>query len=155
MLLISHDRDFLDRLVSGTIVPEGNGQWNEYAGGYTRHAGATRRRSDARGAAETRGSERGHASGRESRTPPKRRMTFKDKHALETLPGEIAAMQARAKALQDKLDDPSFYARDRAGFEEATAELGVPAARDRRGGRAMAGAGNGAGSARWLILFAG
>ncbi len=52
-------------------------------------------------------------------------MTFKDKHALDTLPGEIAAMQARAKALQDKLADPDFYTRDRSGFEDATAELGA------------------------------
>ncbi|HYI29181.1 MAG TPA: ABC transporter C-terminal domain-containing protein, partial [Bradyrhizobium sp.] len=56
---------------------------------------------------------------------PKRRMTFKDKHALETLPGEIAAMQARAKALSDRLADANFYARDRSGFEDATAELGA------------------------------
>src|SRR5439155_8792831 len=35
VLLISHDRDFLDRLVSGVIVPEGNGRWTEYAGGYS------------------------------------------------------------------------------------------------------------------------
>ena len=35
VLLISHDRDFLDRLVSSVIVPEGNGRWIEYAGGYT------------------------------------------------------------------------------------------------------------------------
>ena len=35
VLLISHDRDFLDRLVSGVIVPEGNGRWVEYAGGYS------------------------------------------------------------------------------------------------------------------------
>jgi ATP-binding cassette subfamily F protein uup len=52
-------------------------------------------------------------------------MTFKDKHALETLPGEIAAMQARARALSDKLADPSLYARDRSGFDEATAKLGA------------------------------
>ena len=124
VLLISHDRDFLDRLVAGTIVPEGKGKWNEYAGGYsdmlaqrgsdlTREAQPKReeRKEDARAASKADG--------------PKRRMTFKDKHALETLPGEIASMQARAKALQDKLDDPDFYVRDRSGFEEATAELGA------------------------------
>ena len=124
VLLISHDRDFLDRLVAGTIVPEGKGKWNEYAGGYsdmlsqrgsdlTREAQPKReeRKEDARAASKADG--------------PKRRMTFKDKHALDTLPGEIATMQARAKALQDKLDDPDFYVRDRIGFEEATAELGA------------------------------
>ena len=35
VLLICHDRDFLDRLVSGVIVPEGDGRWTEYAGGYS------------------------------------------------------------------------------------------------------------------------
>ena len=51
-------------------------------------------------------------------------MTFKDKHALETLPKTIAALQAEAEALQAKLDDPQFYARDRAGFEKVTTDLG-------------------------------
>jgi ATP-binding cassette subfamily F protein uup len=124
VLLISHDRDFLDRLVAGTIVPEGKGRWNEYAGGYsdmlaqrgsdlTREAQPKRddRKEDTRAAAKA--------------DAPKRRMTFKDKHALETLPGEIAAMQERAKALSDKLADPNFYARDRSGFEDATAALGA------------------------------
>jgi ATP-binding cassette subfamily F protein uup len=124
VLLISHDRDFLDRLVAGTIVPESKGKWNEYAGGYSdmlsqRGSDLTRepqpkrddRKADTRTAAKADG--------------PKRRMTFKDKHALETLPGEIAAMQARAKALSDRLADANFYARDRSGFEDATAELGA------------------------------
>ena len=51
-------------------------------------------------------------------------MSFKDKHALETLPKTIAARQAEANALQAKLADPQFYARDRAGFEKVTAALG-------------------------------
>ena len=49
-------------------------------------------------------------------------MNFKDKHALETLPKTIAALQAKADALQAKLDDPQFYARDRAGFEKVTTD---------------------------------
>jgi ATP-binding cassette subfamily F protein uup len=51
-------------------------------------------------------------------------MSFKDKHALETLPQQIAEMQAKAKALAAKLDDPQLYARNRATFETASAELG-------------------------------
>jgi len=51
-------------------------------------------------------------------------MSFKDKHALETLPKTIAALQAEAAELQARLDDPGFYPRDRAGFEDATAALG-------------------------------
>jgi ABC transport system ATP-binding/permease protein len=58
-------------------------------------------------------------------TPPaKRRLLFKDKHALETLPKTIAKLQSEIDTLQLKLADPQFYARDRAAFEKATAALG-------------------------------
>ena len=124
VLLISHDRDFLDRLVAGTIVPEGRGKWNEYAGGYSDML--AQRGSDLTREAQPKKDVRKDDTRTPSQTDgPKRRMTFKDKHALETLPREIAAMQARAKALQDTLDDPDFYTRDRGGFEEATAALGA------------------------------
>jgi ATP-binding cassette subfamily F protein uup len=56
--------------------------------------------------------------------PPKRRLMFKDKHALETLPKTIASLQAEVKGLQVKLNDPGFYARDRVSFEKMTASLG-------------------------------
>jgi ATP-binding cassette subfamily F protein uup len=49
---------------------------------------------------------------------------FKDKHALETLPKTIEALQAQTKELQARLNDPQFYARDRAAFEKVTAALG-------------------------------
>jgi len=125
VLLISHDRDFLDRLVEGVIVPEGKGRWTEYAGGYSdmlsqRGADLTRERrnGDARKPQKTESLKPTNA------TPDKRRMTFKDKHALETLPRTIADLQARAKALQDQLADGQFYLRDRTGFAAATAALG-------------------------------
>ncbi len=123
VLLISHDRDFLDRLVSGVIVPEGEGRWTEYAGGYSdmlaqRGVDLTRERRQP--AAEKPAKSAGVAA------PPaaKRRMTFKDKHALETLPKTMAGLIAKADALQAKLADPQFYMRDRAGFEKVTSDLG-------------------------------
>ena len=126
VLLISHDRDFLDRLVSGVIAPEGDGRWTEYAGGYSDMLAQ-------RGADLTRESAKLHrpqkASGKTpagvtGSPPTKRRLMFKDKHALETLPKTIAKLQAEIDALQAKLADPQFYARDRAAFETATAALG-------------------------------
>jgi ABC transport system ATP-binding/permease protein len=125
VLLISHDRDFLDRLVSGVIVPEGDGRWIEYAGGYSdmlaqRGADLTRqslKREPPKVAREP-------AAAAAEPQPAKRRLLFKDKHALETLPKTIATLQAEMKDLQAKLDDPQFYARDRAGFEKVTASLG-------------------------------
>jgi ATP-binding cassette subfamily F protein uup len=125
VILISHDRDFLDRLVSGVIVPEGDGRWTEYAGGYSdmlaqrgedlkREAPVSEAKKDAPKAAA---SSNGPAT-------PKQKMSFKHKHALETLPATIAALQAKANDLQAKLADPKFYQRDRAGFEKVTNDLG-------------------------------
>lgn len=125
VLLISHDRDFLDRLVGGVIVPEGDGHWIEYAGGYSdmltqRGADLTREAPKQAAPKEVRAT----APVATAPEPAKRRLTFKDKHALDTLPKTIAALQAEMNALQTKLDDPQFYARDRAGFEQTTVTLG-------------------------------
>jgi len=125
VLLISHDRDFLDRLVNGVIAPDGNGRWLEYAGGYSDML--AQRGIDL--SREQRVPEP-HRIGKEpdgppaEAPPPRRRMTFKDKHALETLPQTIAALRREADKLQQKLDDPQYYARDRAAFQETSAALG-------------------------------
>jgi ATP-binding cassette subfamily F protein uup len=125
VLLISHDRDFLDRLVSGVIAPDGNGRWIEYAGGYSdmlaqRGADLTREphsRKPQKAAKE-------RVSAAAGPQPARRRMSFKDKHALETVPKTIATLQAQASKLQAKLEDPKLYGRDRAAFENITAALG-------------------------------
>jgi ATP-binding cassette subfamily F protein uup len=125
VLLISHDRDFLDRLVSGVIVPEGNGRWLDYAGGYSdmlAQRGASLAREDLRPAPAKLARDYGSSAARPR--IPKRRLTFKDQHALETLPKTIAELRAETKRLQAKLDDSKFYARDRAGFEAVTGSLG-------------------------------
>jgi ATP-binding cassette subfamily F protein uup len=122
VLLISHDRDFLDRLVAGTIVPEGRGRWAEYAGGYSDML--NQRGADLTREAPKKEKKEVLAPVKAEPAAVKRRMSFKDKHALETLPQQIAEMQAKAKALAAKLDDPQLYARNRATFETASAELG-------------------------------
>ena len=54
----------------------------------------------------------------------KRKLSFKEKHALETLPKTIAELQQQASELTVRLDDPDYYERDRSGFEQTTAALG-------------------------------
>ena len=125
VLLISHDRDFLDRLVSAVLVPEGDARWGEYAGGYSdmlAQRGADLTRQAPKQTAEKPAKQSGSVAAQPQ--PPKRRLLFKDKHALETLPKTIAKLQTEMKALQAKLDDPQFYARDRAAFEKVTAAIG-------------------------------
>jgi ATP-binding cassette subfamily F protein uup len=123
VLLISHDRDFLDRLVNGVIVPEGDGRWREYAGGYSdmlaqRGADLTRAPAGVT-APDTKPKE----NVKPVTSNTKQKLSFKDKHALETLPKTIAELQGRALSLQAQLDDPHFYVRDQAGFAEVTTEL--------------------------------
>jgi ATP-binding cassette subfamily F protein uup len=124
VLIVSHDRDFLDRLVSGVIVPEGHGLWTEYAGGYSdmlaqRGASPSRDRPKQESAKAT----QKLVSNIVDPAATKRRMSFKDKHALDMLPKTIARLQSEADALKARLDDPRFYARDRGAFETTTAAL--------------------------------
>jgi ATP-binding cassette subfamily F protein uup len=124
VILISHDRDFLDRLVSGVIVPEGDGHWTEYAGGYSdmlAQRGEDLKRAQA--GTETPRMEKAAAPAKMP-APQKQRLSFKHKHALETLPKTMATLEAKIKDLQAKLDDPQFFQRDRAGFDKVTNDLG-------------------------------
>jgi len=125
VLLISHDRDFLDRLVSGVIAPEVGGHWTEYAGGYSdmlTQRGADLTREQCKPEAER--PVKGAAPPAGGPQAAKRMMKFKEKHALETLPKTIAALNVKANELQAKLDDPQFYGHDRASFEKVTTDLG-------------------------------
>ncbi|HVZ54226.1 MAG TPA: ABC transporter ATP-binding protein, partial [Pseudolabrys sp.] len=101
------------------------GRWIEYAGGYSdmlMQRGADLAREPRKGAPEKPAKEAGPTP--TPQQPAKRRLSFKEKHALETLPKTIAELKTQAEQLQDKLADPQFYARDRLGFERTTAALG-------------------------------
>jgi ABC transport system ATP-binding/permease protein len=123
VLLISHDRDFLDRVVNGVIVPEGGGRWVEYAGGYSDML-AQRGADIARSTPQLQKSASRPASApARNDKPSKRRLSFHEKHALEMLPGEINSLQARIRVLHERLADSDLYERDRKGFEAASAAL--------------------------------
>ncbi len=96
VILISHDRDFLDRVVSSVIVPEGDGRWIEYAGGYSDMLAQRGADLNAREApkAECRG-ERSEGRAAAASAAPKRRLSFNEKHALETLPKTIGEAAGR------------------------------------------------------------
>ena len=125
VILISHDRDFLDRVVNAVIVPEGGGQWNEYAGGYSdmlaqrgRDISLKRpqdeKMSAAKAAATTTPAPAANA---------KKRLSFNEKFALENLPKQMAALEEKITVLQAKLEDPELFERDRQTFEETSSAL--------------------------------
>jgi ATP-binding cassette subfamily F protein uup len=122
ILLVSHDRDFLDRVCSSVLMFEGDGKWTEYAGGYSdmlaqRGAGVEARKSSVplkKAAAAPPVKEQG----------PKRKLSFKEKHALETLPAKMTALHAEIAALEAKLADPNLFAKDPKVFEATAKRLG-------------------------------
>src|SRR5438445_3928034 len=123
VILISHDRDFLDRVVTSVIVPEGDGRWIEYAGGYTDML-AQRGEDLARDAPSmTTVEEKKETGVAVPSAAPKRRLNFNEKHALETLPKTMAKLQAEIAKQQKLLDDPDLYAKDRKKFDAASAAI--------------------------------
>jgi ATP-binding cassette subfamily F protein uup len=121
VILISHDRDFLDRVVTSVIAPDGNGRWIEYAGGYSDML--SQRGSDlCRETVKAPVAEEKEAKAAPASPAPatKRRLNFNEKHALDTLPGTIEKLHAEIARQQKLLDDPGLYARDRKQFDEAS-----------------------------------
>ena len=124
VILISHDRDFLDRVVNAVLVPEGDGRWTEYAGGYAdmlaqRGADIAGRRV---GKAETRRSPNEERPARREEAP-KKKLSFNQQYALKTLPGRIEELHKTIDALQATLGDAGLYARDPDAFADCSTAL--------------------------------
>ena len=151
VLLVSHDRDFLDRVVTSTIATDGNGRWVEYAGGYTDML--AQRAEESRGSPppKTRNTKRSRPATETSELPGSlpRRMNFNDRRALDLLPARIAALEARITELNAVLADPGSvptrsrtiprqnrrargYTRRTGGSRGSVAAAGDAAGRNRR-----------------------
>jgi len=116
VILVSHDRDFLDRVASSVLVAEGDGRWSEYAGGYSDMVAQ-------RGAgigAKIEKPAKPKVAAKTPETKPKRKLSFKEKHALEILPARIAELRKVAAHCKAVLTDADLYRRDRAKFAEAS-----------------------------------
>jgi ATP-binding cassette subfamily F protein uup len=125
VLVVSHDRAFLDNLCTQTLVFEGNGRVREYAGGY----------SDWRRVVERRAAP--DASERPEKAPPKttqtsvkkedkgQRLSYHEKRELADLPARIEALEAELADLHALLSQPDFYKGEGEAVREATARAGV------------------------------
>ena len=117
LFLVSHDRDFLDRLVTSVIAVEGDGEIAEYVGGYTDYLRQRPTKADPVKAAKQ------AAAAVRTDKPKSAKMGFKDQHDLQRLPGVIESLNREKIGLQRKLADPKLYARDRRTFDASTARL--------------------------------
>jgi len=120
VILVSHDRDFLDKLASSVLMHEGRGKWLEYAGGYAdmlaqRGAGVEARKVKMDKA-------RPEAVAEVERVAqPKRKLSFKEKYALDTLPAKMEALKAELSKLETELANPNLFTSNPARFEKAGA----------------------------------
>ena len=111
LFLVSHDRAFLDNVVTQVIAAEGDGRWGEYADGYAdwQRVQAARAEQDSVRAVDKRSSVSKPRAAEAK--PPSRaaRMSFNDKRELEALPDRIAALEAEQAALHARMADPALY----------------------------------------------
>ncbi|HEY0878508.1 MAG TPA: ATP-binding cassette domain-containing protein [Zeimonas sp.] len=112
-LVVSHDRAFLDNVVTQTIVSLGDGHWREYAGGYSDYqalrAGETKADDDAKAAASVAGTATGT---RPSSAPARRKLGYAEQRELDELPDRISALEAEQKTLAQQLADPHSWQQD-------------------------------------------
>jgi ATP-binding cassette subfamily F protein uup len=119
VLLVSHDRDFLDRVATSTIALEGDGQVQEYAGGYSDYL--TQRPPTAAAPPSKSPKPAGRAPA--PADAPATRLSYRDQRERSVLPERIAALEAERCALEAALADPGLYARDAAAFQRTAARL--------------------------------
>ncbi|MGU3497009.1 ABC-F family ATP-binding cassette domain-containing protein [Xanthobacteraceae bacterium A53D] len=124
VILVSHDRDFLDRTVTSVIAAEGDGVFREYAGGYSDMINQRGHGVEAKQKGQKAGkAEKAEAAPAGQPKEAKRRLSFHEKHALQTLPKTLDKLRADAAKLEAKMADPNLYARDPAAFEKASTAL--------------------------------
>ena len=121
LFLVSHDRTFLDNVVTQTIAAEGDGVWKEYAGGYSDWASykaglareAVKQKSDAKPAVKPVEPAKAKAD----------KLSWKEQRELEALPGNIAVLEGEQADLSQRLADPAIYQRDPQAAQQAAERL--------------------------------
>jgi ATP-binding cassette subfamily F protein uup len=120
LLIVSHDRDFLDNVVTSTLVFEGDGRIGDYVGGYSDWVREREKAAAAASRAVAPGKAAAHAP---SPRTTARKLTNKERRELEELPARIEAFEAEQSALAAKLADPLFYRREGDAAAQARSRL--------------------------------
>jgi ATP-binding cassette subfamily F protein uup len=118
VFLVSHDRRFLDNVVTSTLVAEGNGAWREYEGDVQDWlTQSTRAQSLAAAQASPRETPAAPTAAHEAAAPrstpsPKRKLSYKEQRELDALPAQIEALENEQTTLEKALADGQLYAND-------------------------------------------
>ncbi|HEY2034617.1 MAG TPA: ATP-binding cassette domain-containing protein [Rhizomicrobium sp.] len=122
VLVVSHDRDFLDRVATSVLMAEGEGRFTEYAGGYSDMVAQRGEGVEARQGAKPK-TEKSAPKPRVKSDVPVTKLSFKDKHALETLPARMTTLEKEIALLHETLADSALYTRDPKKFTAASEKL--------------------------------
>ena len=121
LFLVSHDRTFLDNVVTQTIAAEGEGVWKEYAGGYSDWAAY--KASLAKDAQKQKAEVKPAVKAVEPARAKTDKLSWKEQRELEALPGNIAALEGEQAGLSQRLADPAIYQRDPQAAQKAAERL--------------------------------
>lgn len=121
VILVSHDRDFIDRLSARTLAYEGPADWQLYPGGYSDMVRQRGKGVEARNKSPETATKKSAAP--KPRTGRTEKLSFKEKFRLEQLPDEMEALQGQIDTLNTELADPGLYARNAARFAAASTAL--------------------------------
>jgi ATP-binding cassette subfamily F protein uup len=119
LLLVSHDRDFLDRVVTSTVAFEGDGVVREYPGGYSDYERQRPKEEAPQPAARP----NARPVGDKKPKPKAAKLSYKQQRGLEELPKRIAALEKDVKALEAKLADAGLFERNPKAFQDAVSSL--------------------------------
>ncbi|MBS1161561.1 MAG: transporter related protein [Proteobacteria bacterium] len=125
LFLVSHDRTFLDNVVTQTIAAEGNGNWREYAGGYSDWANYKASLQKEEAARQKAGGKPSAGKAAEPAKAKLEKLSWKEQRELDELPGKIAALEGEQAALSKRLEDPAIYQADPAGAQQAAERLAL------------------------------
>ncbi|XUY26582.1 ABC-F family ATP-binding cassette domain-containing protein [Agrobacterium sp. rho-8.1] len=127
VILVSHDRDFLDRTVTSTIAPANpdapDGRWIEYAGGYSDMMAQRKGASDEKKKAEKQEKAKSASNTASDPAKAKGKLSFKQKFALENLPKEMEKTQLEIAEREQRMADPNLFAKDPAIFNTLATEM--------------------------------
>ena len=124
LLLVSHDREFLNQVVTSTLVLEGAGEVHEYAGGYDDWLLQRSTPQAAAAAPDVSAAKRETEAARSDKRPAgPRRLKYAERLELDALPAKIEVLEKDLAALHQTMADPTFYQQDRPRIVEAKARL--------------------------------
>jgi len=123
LLLVSHDRAFIDNVVSSTLVLEGDGRVGEYVGGYSDWVRQRDHAAAIKAASGTKATGTPASAPSSAPATPRRKLTFKEQRELDGLPGKLEELEAEIARRTQAMNEPKFFQQDSAAIVRANEEI--------------------------------